>query len=299
MMNRTKRFSVIAAALAASCLLAAALLLASCGNLLNPAGKAQDGATAPGAGTVRVLINGEDSPARTIFPGELISGDPAYLQRTGLHYEYVFDADGSGADVTVRPATTGPQANFVLPIGGYTLTVKAYAAANYAVNPKWISDSTPTVTVSYGAAGAGATVSVDLIPYDDGGLGSGKGRFIYAIAYPDTGVTLDTLTWTRLDVSEAAVDLLTDNAGEHIDADSPYLGWVSDTAVSHGIKSQVAPGSYLVQAHLTETASSKTAGREVVVRVYAGLDTFIDPTAYSSPGNAPGFLFTAADFSTP
>jgi hypothetical protein len=57
MMNKTKRFS-IAAALAASCLLAAALLLASCADALSPAtGKAADETTAPGTGLVRVVIN--------------------------------------------------------------------------------------------------------------------------------------------------------------------------------------------------------------------------------------------------
>jgi hypothetical protein len=282
-MNKTKRFSIAAA------LLAAAVLLASCADVLSTVtGKTADETLAPGTGLVRVIINGEDPSAsvRTIFP--------TLPAPTGLEYRYIFNATyGNGS--TAYLSGTSQTDTFVLEIGEYTLAVEAWDGGAFTGTLAWVGDGTvggnTTFTIAEG--GSNPTITVNLIPYGSGAL---TGSFTYAIPYP-TGATLDYFTWTPLDGSGAPVSLLTANPAENITVDPPDSTWNLGSTVNSGFKVQIAPGSYLVRAHLTDPATGKTAGKEAVVRVYAGLTTFLDLRGFFSGSTPTGaFDFTADDF---
>jgi hypothetical protein len=262
-MTKVKRFSIAASRLlAASCLLA---FLASCANVLNaPAQKAD------GTGTVQVLINGETpaaQAARTVFP-----------TTSGLHYKYLFAKNGG----TPEAKTPGAGGQFVLETGSYTLMVEAYTDAAFTpgnkvgIGPGKVGGASP-FPVNAGTNTDPITVALEP-------LGSGTGTFTYTVTYPNTA-TLVTLTWTRLDAVETAVDLL--------DSGTNNVTVTTTTGSTAGTKAQVTAGTYVISALLSD-GTGKTTGKEEEVRIYPGLTTVIDAGA---PGKEYGFAFADGDFS--
>jgi hypothetical protein len=270
MMTMMKRFSIAAAA---SCLLAAALLLSGCAEVLNPSA-----GQAAGTGTVRVLINGGNAAAaRTVFPD--FTGDLGAT--TALYYKYWFAKNGGAA----AEKTPDAGSQFILEVGTYTLTVEAYTDAGKTAKVG-TGDGTVGGNTSFAiTAGPNATpITVTLEPWS----ATTTGTFTYTITYP-AGATLDTLTWAPAATPAVTVDLLiTDTAVEHISV-------TTTSGSTAGAKTLAAPGNYVVRALLTDSAG-KIAGKEEVVRIYGGLNTVIDA---GISGKEYGFAFTAGDFIEP
>ena len=205
-----------------------ALLFAACSDLIN---SPQNAGSAAGTGRVRVSINGVagTAAARTAYPD-----NPGV---DSLYYTYSFAKD-SGAAEEKEPVNG---TTFTLPVGIYTLTVKAYLEAGY-INLVG-SGSSGAFTIS---AGVNTSVTITLNPVET----EGEGTFRYTITYP--AGTLDSFTLTSY-IAGTAIDLTAGlTTGENT--------------------KPVAAGYYTLTAALTDSAG-KTAGKTEAVHIYKNMTT--------------------------
>ncbi|MDR0597829.1 MAG: right-handed parallel beta-helix repeat-containing protein [Treponema sp.] len=207
-----------------------------------------------GFGTVRVSFS--RGAARTVMPD---------VELANLYLEYWFAKDGEAA---VEKVPNGDE--FILESGSYTLTVKALAEND---NPETLvaqgSTAEPFVIAAGGDAG---TVDIALSPVV---TGEGTGSLEFGLRYPE-GVTVESLTLTRIAAEEPPLDLLDPEPG--IEGTDPLT--------LSGVKDNIPVGYYILAAQL-KNAEGLVTGKTEVVHIYQNLAA---KTALA------GYTFTDEDF---
>ncbi|GHV69635.1 hypothetical protein AGMMS49928_12640 [Spirochaetia bacterium] len=216
--------------------LAAVLLLAACQAPLGPRGPA-DGLP-EGTGQVSVDLRSNDGPARTAYPDMPVVADFAY--------KYFFTPAGGSALEKIPEGAYGSRA-FTLPVGTYTLEVRAY---NDTAKTNQVAVGTASFAVS---AGVTTPVPVNLLP--ETALGSGT--LNYTVTYPATA-TLTSLTYAPVDTPLSTTTLESSATG----------------GFTYGTVTAVPVGCYLVIAQLSD--GGKTTGNSEVVYIYQRLSTTVD-----------------------
>lgn len=206
-----------------------------------------------GFGTVEVSLSGRT--ARTVMP------DPVGLDRLSLEYWF---AGNGGAPEKKEPS----EGKFILETGTYTLTVKGFLTANDPESLAAQGEKSFTLT----AGTAAETVNVTLRPVV---TGEGTGSLEFGLRYP-SGVTVETLTLTRIAGEESPIDLL-----------DPVPGTSgTDPVTLSGTKNNIPVGYYLLRAVL-KNGSTTEIGKTEVVHIYQNL---------TAKTTLAGYTFTNGDF---
>jgi hypothetical protein len=199
-----------------------------------------------GFGTVAVSLT--QGAARTIMPE---------IELSSLYLEYFFTKDGGAAE-----EKTPVDGKFVLEPGVYGLEVRAFAdGAKQDLVAQGTTDTNFTVNAGINAG----TVNLSLHPIASG---TGAGELEYRLEYP-AGVTVETLTLSRIAGAESPIDLTVGGTG-------------SSTNLS-GTKTNVPVGYYLLRAVLKNGGGDST-GRTEVVHIYQNLRARVE------------YVFIADDF---
>jgi hypothetical protein len=185
-----------------------------------------------GYGKISINFTIGEMPARTVMPSKDFG-----------KYEYTFTKEGA-AGVDRIPA----DGYFLLEVGNYTVTVKAYTGNAEPYTHVATGSSAFSVT-----AGTNPPVQVNLNP---AGTGT-QGVFTYTIYYPTSAAAVITLQkWS---------DLTTDIPL------NPNSNTSSTASGKHETLSSIEAGSYLLTVKVTETG--KSAGISEAVHIYPSLET--------------------------
>jgi hypothetical protein len=211
--------------------------------------------TPEGFGTVRVSFS--QGAARTVMPE---------IELASLYLEYWFARDAEPAG---QKTPEGDE--FILEPGSYTLTVKAFAEPD---NPaSLVAQGTTDEPFAIAAGVDAGTLEIVLSPVLAGG---GVGSLRFGLRYP-AGVTVETLTLTRIAAGEEPINLMA----------LPPAVEGSDTITLSGTKDDIPAGYYILAAQLINGAKLVT-GKTEVVHIYQNL---VSETALAA------YTFTDEDFS--
>jgi hypothetical protein len=197
-------------------------------------------------GTVTVSLT--RGTARTVMPE---------IELSSLYLTYLFTKDGGTAE-----EKTPADGKFVLEPGVYSLEVRVFADG---AKQDLVAQGTTDANFTVSAGTNTGTVNLSLRPIASG---AGTGELEYRLEYP-VGVTVETLTLSRIAGAEGPIDLIVGGTG-------------SSTGLS-GIRTNIPVGYYLLRAVLKNSGGDST-GRTEVVHIYQNLKARVE------------YVFIADDF---
>ena len=208
------------------------LFITSCSNVLD--------IPKPGASYGKVAVNIRGASMRTVFP-----------TMSFANYEYFFAKviNGQAGEPVQREPVDG---YFVLELGDWKVTVKAYAAIN---------DTIPTATGTSAVFTVTNTHVAQAVVQLAGITGSGEGRFSYRITYPQgaeiTSFTLHNLVNENAETIAISVTGVSGEGGVHI---------------LSGVRPNVPSGQYLLTIQLKESGNAgRITGINEVIYIYGEL----------------------------